>query len=1019
MSPCVPPEQLRRFLENRLDGPSAETVADHVERCPDCRRLLDSLTTGREAERVREPGHGVAAADAGLVERLKELGPRRTAGGRLGPVTPVEGLSDLNPLAVPITRTDAEGGRLAPPARPAWPVVEGFRIIREIGRGGMGVVYEAEEERLSRHVALKVLPDSVFLHPKHVQRFEREARLAAGLHHTHIVPVYGSGTHGGHHYYFMQYIEGIGLDAVLRELRRWRDDPASPAPTAELSALTERGRLSHGGLARIGLQVAEALAYAHRQGVLHRDIKPSNLLLDAEGTVWVTDFGLAKPLDADELTSTGEVPGTIRYMAPERFTGRCDERSDLYSLGLTLYELAALRPAYEASDGYELLERMRREDPPPLRKLDPRFPRDLETIVHKAMATDPAWRYAAAPELAADLRRFLERRPIAARRASPPERVLRWCRRSPWAAAFLAALFCGTVGSSWLALRATAAGRAARTAEAAARAERDRAERSRDRALQAVRKLLLMDESRGDEALLVEELRPYRRGLIDAGLRETQELIRELEGDRRSQAVLVGAYHALAGIQNEAGDHAAAIASIHKAIELAQALYDRNPDAVHGGLLGRTLNGLTTYQTDADAARAAARRSTAVLQTLLARHDGPDRPFWEYAIAVNHFNAGDRLFRAGRQREAFEELEAARAASQRALREPGQSWRVRQHLAVTEAYLCRALAALGRRDEAVAAGRRAITISRDLLRDHPDEFGLAIEVARAYDEVGMRFLFTALAAQAIPDFEAERRLLKEVAARPGLPLSRMVSVQTRLAEADFNLWIACDVDVVRYAELRRSLMFEAFTICDKLSLIDEPLPAALPYVYAHTSTWIAYFRQRDSGLPDLELLRQAEARWQAVLRTNPAFDVAQGYLVIMRRWLADELAALGRQEEAGRYRRLAPSTARGNSDLLFELALECARFNLAGGPARSAVRFGAAAPDALRRRFEGEAMSFLHEAVAAGFHDVARLRGEHLLAGLRNSPEFQALLCDVAFPADPFAGRSSVADDKHRGDLAR
>ena len=213
-------------------------------------------------------------------------------------------------------------------------------------------------------------PSAALLQPKQVQRFEREARLTARLHHTHIVSVYGSGSHAGYHYYFMQFIAGVGLDAVLVELRHCRDTPGDTPSIAELAAITDRGRLAYRSLAQIGLHVAEALDYAHRQGVLHRDIKPSNLLLDADGNVWVTDFGLAKPLEADEFTSTGDVPGTIRYMAPERFAGRCNERSDLFSLGLTLYELAALRPAYDARDGYELMERMRRDDPPRLRKLD-------------------------------------------------------------------------------------------------------------------------------------------------------------------------------------------------------------------------------------------------------------------------------------------------------------------------------------------------------------------------------------------------------------------------------------------------------------------------------------------------------------------------------------------------------------------------------------------------------------------------------------------------------------------------
>jgi tetratricopeptide (TPR) repeat protein len=995
----LPREQLRRFLDDQLDGLSSQTITDHLERCSVCRGLLDELTSGPECDRLGRPGRGPSADDSGLIARLKELGPSRTEAGEPGTF---DGDSGRVGHAEADRRTSPEGGFPAMRPLAGWPAIDGFRIVREVGRGGMGVVYEAEEERLSRHVALKVLLASALLYPKQVQRFERESRLAAGLHHTNIVPVHGSGTHAGHHYYFMQYIEGASLAAVLRELQRRGDEPASPPPTADLAAITERGRLSYRSLARIGLQVAEALDYAHRQGVLHRDIKPSNLLLDAKGTVWVTDFGLAKPLEADEFTSTGDVPGTMRYMAPERFAGKCDERSDLYSLGLTLYELAALRPAYEAGDGYELLERMRRDDPAPLRKIDPRIPRDLETIVHKAMARDPAARYGGASDLAADLRRFLERRPIVARRATAAERLVRWCRRNPWAAAFLAALFCGTIASSWQAFRATTAERAARIAGSDARTERDRAERSRDRALQAVRKLLLLEGGGGNE-FLVEEMRPYRRALIGAGLRESHDLVRELEGDRRSQAQLASAYHALALIQAEGGDQAEAIASVRKAVDLAQALFDRGQGAVSGQRLGLMLGELGALTRDADSSRDAARRSTAVLQVLLARYAGSDRASWAWQIAVNHYNSGNRLYEAGRPREAVEEFQAARSACDSALRESGDVGRIRAHLARTEAYLCRALSATGRRDEAIAAGRRGIDIDRDLLRDHPDDFGLAMDLAQAYEELGIRFLFTAESARAIPDFESERRLLKETAARPGQPLSRMAQIQARLAGADLNLWNACDSDVVGHADLRQAAMIEAYAICDKLGLV-QSLPQALPYIYAHASTWVAYFREHDTGLPDLDLMRQSEHRWEAVLRAIPAHPPSLGYLVIVRRWLADELAGQGLHEEAERYRRLAPSTARGNADLLFEIALECARFSLAGGPSSSVPRLGADAPDALPRRFEREAMSLLREAIAAGFRDGPRLRAEPLLARLCPTPEFQELLSDLAFPAEPFAG---------------
>jgi serine/threonine protein kinase len=347
--------------------------------------------------------------------------------------------------------TGSAGGAAAECPGPRVERLGDYRILREVGRGGMGVVYEAEQESLGRRVALKVLGSQALSDPRQVRRFEREARAAARLHHTNIVPVFGVGCQGGQHYYVMQFISGQGLDLVIEEVKRARPGadggagprPAHPVPAArdaapgvtaaevarslvtgrfglhegavppgttaaasdpgddvpattrdpsaepipdpsfslaavpsdgagsELSNLSDSHRLFYKSVARIGMQAAEALEYANAQGVLHRDVKPSNLLLDHKGNVWVADFGLAKTSEADDLTHTGDILGTVRYMAPERFRGVCDVRSDVYSLGLTLYELVALRPAYQASDRHSLIERVLNEDPPSLRKLAP------------------------------------------------------------------------------------------------------------------------------------------------------------------------------------------------------------------------------------------------------------------------------------------------------------------------------------------------------------------------------------------------------------------------------------------------------------------------------------------------------------------------------------------------------------------------------------------------------------------------------------------------------------------------
>ncbi len=419
-------------------------------------------------------------------------------------------------------QVDREGEAEARRAARSVQQIGDYRILGQIGRGGMGVVYEAEQISLGRRVALKVLPRHVAADRTTLERFRREARAAARLHHTNIVPVYEVGQDGDTRFYAMQFIQGQSLDGVIAELRDLRirsqsratgedkeksssqtrtlaasvahsilaggflpegddratsaivgeqtepertsatlalakavavdaaptqagtlaefapDSSSTPTPLSQavlpggtqLSVAEMSHRVFHRSVAHIGRQAASALVHAHARGVIHRDIKPSNLLLDTDGVVWVTDFGLAKAED-DGLTQTGDVLGTIRYMAPERFLGQADARSDVYALGLTLYELLLLRPAFDSPNRLALIEQVRSVDPPRPRSIDPRIPLDLETIVLKAVEKDAKARYASADAMSEDLRRFLADEPIQARQVSTTERYWRWARRTP------------------------------------------------------------------------------------------------------------------------------------------------------------------------------------------------------------------------------------------------------------------------------------------------------------------------------------------------------------------------------------------------------------------------------------------------------------------------------------------------------------------------------------------------------------------------------------------------------------
>ena len=283
-----------------------------------------------------------------------------------------------------------------------------YRIIREIGRGGMGIVFEAHQESLDRHVAIKILPKQSLLDDEALKRFRREATTAAAMHHTNIVPIYGMGESDGSHYLVMQLVDGKSLD----------------------SAITADTETSCNDVARIGEQVADAISYAHASGVIHRDIKPANILIEADGTAQVTDFGLAKNVNND-ITNTRTVSGSLRYMAPERFSGVSNKAGDIYGIGITLYELLAGRPAFEATDAEHLISSITDARLKPIHAVRPDVPTDLSTIVGKAMHVDPSQRYQSAAELRDDLQRFLANEPIKARRTSLWGRFVRWVRRNP------------------------------------------------------------------------------------------------------------------------------------------------------------------------------------------------------------------------------------------------------------------------------------------------------------------------------------------------------------------------------------------------------------------------------------------------------------------------------------------------------------------------------------------------------------------------------------------------------------
>jgi serine/threonine protein kinase/Flp pilus assembly protein TadD len=449
-----------------------EFLARHAEIAPTLAGCLAGLELVAPAHRRRESSAGDESAGAleSLVGRVADEFTDRL---RRGERPDVEEYARRHPRAADLIRDVLQPLQALAPSAPASaeplpPVLGDFRLVRQIGRGGMGIVYEAVQVSLERRVALKVLPFAAALDAKQLQRFKNEAQAAAHLHHPGIVPVYFVGCERGVHFYAMQFIEGRTLAEVIRD---WRGASIDAAPSYDTPALaglsTERptrGPELFRTIARLGLQAAEALEHAHQEGIVHRDIKPANLLVDAGGNLWIADFGLARLQHETGLTLSGDLVGTLRYMSPEQALGHpaaLDPRTDLYSLGATLYELLTLCPVFDGPDRQELLRRIASEEPRRPRRLNPAVPAELEIIVQKALEKEPRSRYATAREFADDLHRFLEDRPIRARRPSWAERARKWSRRHRpvvWSAAVaLVATLAALTGSLGWVLRDRAA----------------------------------------------------------------------------------------------------------------------------------------------------------------------------------------------------------------------------------------------------------------------------------------------------------------------------------------------------------------------------------------------------------------------------------------------------------------------------------------------------------------------------------------------------------------------------------
>ncbi len=874
------------------------------------------------------------------------------------------------------------------------PDFPGHEVLERIGRGGMGIVYRARDVRLGRTVAIKTLAEARYAERDQVERFLDEARAVARLRHPNIVGIHAIGEHDGGTYLSLEYLEGGNLASRLAA------GPMAPRPAAQLVAI-----------------LAAAVDFAHRAGVVHRDLKPSNVLLTGDGVPKVGDFGLAKLLDSDSArTFSGQVMGTPSYMAPEQaegHSGRVGPAADVYALGAILYHALAARPPFLGESALETIRLVTGTEAVPPTRLRPEIPRDLETVCLKCLEKEPARRYASAAELADDLDRFLDYRPIHARRIRAAARLVRWTRRNRALTALAAIFLLGTPGffMLWLSARAerdraddergkaVAAlvdARRAREQAEAARGETDaalkRADEARARAIRAIRNILLTE---GD-ALAVEEARPYRQALTTLGLQEAEELVRTLGNDPRSEMQLISGYMALARLQRDA-NQAAAAESGRRSLAMAEAFDARNHSAESRSLLATVLHRSVLLARNPAEMRSFAGRSNAIFEALDAASSGP-RADDAHSIALNYYNIGHSWFEERHLDQAAASLRSSIRVCEDAIRRVGADRILRLDLARGLVYLERVLNNDGRLGEAIEPGRRAIETYRALFRETPADLELANLLYLAEEELSFVYMGLNRWDDVIACHRGAREALDESARRHRGVVSRSAQIQSMIAIVDYNLAEAYAIDPSRNRHEYRATLAEALAICDKLELV-LPLSPDLQIVQSFALLREAGFRDEDGLPPDPALLERAGRICEEILAKQPGRSEVRATLAFLRLERADELEALGRAAEARAVRRAAPAAAGRHADgnLLFQTAI------VASDAARVAV-----ARPARRARLTRRALDILRLAVDAGFRNWARLRTSNELAILRDNPEFLAMtaeLADRAFPADGFTGR--------------